>query len=443
MKDAWNGSSHIMTNRRNGFCLTKLSNWGTAALLLLLNLSAAVRAQIQIEEVRSGSMTLSWSAPGDDSIRGTASRYEIRVADVLIDTSNWSAATSLTGAPAPQPGGTPETFIVYDNDLSVTTGSFVAIKAVDDAGLWTPLSNNIEILEVPLMLPAEVGADSQSVTLQCQTLSDQPSATYRFELDTLNSFATAQSGAGTVAGSTAQITFGSLSSDGVYFFRCRAVVAAATQSSFFTNARQIDLATGTENTQPAFPIPVSPEQDAVISGKMPTLTILNGVDEDGDLLTYEFVVFDMDSVTVVSSVTGLAEGLDSTTSWTVPDSALISDSSYLWQARCSDSINSSEWTPLLKFTVTNIGVGFVVSVRDPYPSPVRPESGEMLTFELPNELVAVKILDSAGDLVFRQEGVSGLWQWDGRNGNGRIVVPGVYIWIVSGNRGSGKFVVTR
>lgn len=443
MNEAWKEPRRTTTDYKNGVGRARLSNWGVGVLLLLLSLSTTVTAQIQIQDVRAGSMTLSWSAPGDDSIRGTATRYEIRVAELLIDNSNWSAADTLSGTPAPQPGGTPETFIVYDNDLPVTTGSFVAIKAVDDAGLWSPLSNNIEILETPSLSPAEVGADSQSVTLYCQTLADQPSATYRFELDTLNSFATAQSRTGVISGSTAQTTFSSLASNGVYYFRCRAVVAAATQSSFYTSTRQIDLSTGIENIQPTSPSPMAPDQDSMISGQTPTLTVLNGYDEDGDPLTYEFVIFETDSVTVVGSVTNLAEGTDSTTSWTVPDGTLLNDNSYLWQARCNDSITTSSWTPLYRFTITDIVSNFATSVRDPYPSPVHPEAGERLVFELPNELVTVKILDSTGELVFRQPGLSGLWQWDGRNGNGHIVVPGIYIWIVSGNRGSGKFLVSR
>lgn len=418
---------------------------GALALALFLNLSVTVGAQIQIGEVRSGSMTLNWSAPGDDSIQGTATGYEIRVASDSIDNTNWNAATSLAGAPWPQPAGTPETFIAYDSDLLSMTGSFVALKAVDDAGLWTPLSNNIKILELPTMLPAEIGPNGESLILRCQELTGEPSATYWFELDSTNTFATARIKTGSVNGSTVEVTFDQLDSTASYFFRCRAIGSGSTESSFYTDVAQINLATGTENTQPGILTPVSPENGAIISGQSPVLTVLNGYDGDNDSLVYEFVLLGNDSQSVVSSVSNLTEGAGSTTSWTVPVDSLVEDQSYYWYARSYDGLAYSDPSPLWGFTVTNLESGNPSSttVRDPYPSPVHPDNGEMLTFELPDEPVVVSIFDSAGDLVFRQDGATGLWQWDGRNGNGRLAAAGVYLWIVSGDRGRGKFVISR
>ncbi len=92
-----------------------------------------------IATIISTSITLIWTAPGDDGYVGTATAYDIRYATFTITEDNWNLATQCPDTPTPQPAGATETFTVT-NLLSNTTYYF-AIKAKDDVGLWSALSN--------------------------------------------------------------------------------------------------------------------------------------------------------------------------------------------------------------------------------------------------------------------------------------------------------------
>src|SRR5207248_1505744 len=75
----------------------------------------------------------SFTAPGDDLMCGTATKFEIRTSNSPVDESNFGSATDLTSSqlPAPEPGaaGTSENF-----HLPAATQRYVAVRAVDDQG---------------------------------------------------------------------------------------------------------------------------------------------------------------------------------------------------------------------------------------------------------------------------------------------------------------------
>jgi len=87
----------------------------------------------------TNSITLTWTAPGDDGNTGTATSYNIRYATYNITESNWLSATLCSGVPAPKPAGQTETFVV--NNLNSNTQYYFGLKAMDDANNWSPLSN--------------------------------------------------------------------------------------------------------------------------------------------------------------------------------------------------------------------------------------------------------------------------------------------------------------
>ena len=58
------------------------------------------------------SVTLSWTAPGDDGDRGTASSYDVRYATGPITEDNWESASRAEGEPSPMAAGQTEIFIV-------------------------------------------------------------------------------------------------------------------------------------------------------------------------------------------------------------------------------------------------------------------------------------------------------------------------------------------
>ncbi|HEX4187611.1 MAG TPA: hypothetical protein VHY83_06925 [Solirubrobacteraceae bacterium] len=72
---------------------------------------------------------LSWTAPGNDLMCGTAASYEIVTSASPITPQSFAAATPLSGAPAPAAAGTTQSYA-----LPRGTQAYVAIRAVDGQG---------------------------------------------------------------------------------------------------------------------------------------------------------------------------------------------------------------------------------------------------------------------------------------------------------------------
>jgi len=92
--------------------------------------------------VTSNSVTLAWTAPGDDGTTGTASEYDVRYLEgtTPITESNWASATQASGEPAPQTAGTGETFTVTGLDFDTTY--YFAIKTSDEVPNESDISNS-------------------------------------------------------------------------------------------------------------------------------------------------------------------------------------------------------------------------------------------------------------------------------------------------------------
>ena len=88
------------------------------------------------------SLTLTWRAPQPISGCGEqAIQYDIRYSLFPISTdAEWNAATKLANPPIPKPPGSLETLMVIG--LRPCTTYYFAIKALDECGNWTPLSNS-------------------------------------------------------------------------------------------------------------------------------------------------------------------------------------------------------------------------------------------------------------------------------------------------------------
>jgi len=87
------------------------------------------------------SLTLAWTAPGDDGLSGTASQYNIRYSTSVIDAeAAWDAATVVSAPPTPQAADSGETFTV--TGLSSGTRYYFALKTADEVPNWSDLSNS-------------------------------------------------------------------------------------------------------------------------------------------------------------------------------------------------------------------------------------------------------------------------------------------------------------
>ena len=87
----------------------------------------------------SGSATLYWTAPGDDSLIGCATAYDIRYSLSPITTANFLLATKVLGVPAPKVPGSAESFLI--TNLVADSGYYYAIKTADEAANWSGISS--------------------------------------------------------------------------------------------------------------------------------------------------------------------------------------------------------------------------------------------------------------------------------------------------------------
>jgi hypothetical protein len=85
------------------------------------------------------SITLSWTAPGDDGSTGTATTYDIRYSTSAITDANWGSATQVTGEPAPAAAGTAQNMTV--SGLTSDTTYHFALKTSDEVPNVSALSN--------------------------------------------------------------------------------------------------------------------------------------------------------------------------------------------------------------------------------------------------------------------------------------------------------------
>lgn len=90
------------------------------------------------------SITLSWTAPGDDSMTNHASEYDVRFSVVpILSEIDWGFSARLVGEPIPGAPGTRESMTV--TGLKPNQLFYFAIRAGDEIVNWSPL---------PLHLPA-------------------------------------------------------------------------------------------------------------------------------------------------------------------------------------------------------------------------------------------------------------------------------------------------
>jgi len=101
----------------------------------------SVVTDLAISDSTSNTITLAWTAPGDDGNAGTASQYDIRYSTSVVTEVNWDSAEEVTDAPKPKLGGSGERFVVVG--LRSDTEYHFAIKVGDEVPNWSGLSNTV------------------------------------------------------------------------------------------------------------------------------------------------------------------------------------------------------------------------------------------------------------------------------------------------------------
>lgn len=115
-----------------------------AALGVLIVLVAAFGAH-RPAAAQTTSVTLTWTAPGDDGISGRATRYDLRYSPNAIsgtDTLGWWNAAIIVNmsTKVPSAAGTLESMTV-NGGLVPGVRYYVILRTADEVPNWSPFSN--------------------------------------------------------------------------------------------------------------------------------------------------------------------------------------------------------------------------------------------------------------------------------------------------------------
>ncbi len=111
-------------------------------------------ADLSVTGTTASSISVRWTAPGDDGTTGTATSYDVRYSTSTITSANWSTATQASGEPTPGAAGTVQNFTV--SGLTGSRTYYVAVRATDEVGNVSALSNVVNGATLDNVAPAPV-----------------------------------------------------------------------------------------------------------------------------------------------------------------------------------------------------------------------------------------------------------------------------------------------
>jgi hypothetical protein len=124
------------TDNRDGRAMTYVSPF----VLEIDSIPPAAVTDLSASLPTSNSITLQWTAHGDDGDSGRAAGYDIRYALAPLDSLAFDSATRAPNRIVPQLPGAIETFEV--TGLNFNTTYYFAVKVVDEQGNASPVSNS-------------------------------------------------------------------------------------------------------------------------------------------------------------------------------------------------------------------------------------------------------------------------------------------------------------
>jgi formylglycine-generating enzyme required for sulfatase activity len=98
---------------------------------------------LRLTAVTPTSATLSWQAPGDDELRGTADRYDLRYATSPIDEQSFTTGTAVPGMIRPGVAREGQQFTI--TGLIAGQTYFFGLRTADQASNWSPISGIINV----------------------------------------------------------------------------------------------------------------------------------------------------------------------------------------------------------------------------------------------------------------------------------------------------------
>jgi WD40-like Beta Propeller Repeat/Fibronectin type III domain len=124
----------------------EVPNWSEISNIVSVthedNIPPADITDLEATLATMATITLSWTAPGDNANEGQVFEYDFRYSTVLITEENWVAATRLGELHPSGPAGGEESATVVE--LETGTTYYFAVKAIDDMQNESAISNVLE-----------------------------------------------------------------------------------------------------------------------------------------------------------------------------------------------------------------------------------------------------------------------------------------------------------
>ena len=97
---------------------------------------------LRVTETTGDSVTLGWTAPGENAETGKTAQYDIRYAEFPLTDADWETAARAPQPPTPEMSGAAQTFQL--SALPVGKRVFIGMKSIDADGNVSVLSNIVE-----------------------------------------------------------------------------------------------------------------------------------------------------------------------------------------------------------------------------------------------------------------------------------------------------------
>lgn len=102
----------------------------------------AVVTDLRLQDATNTTITVTWTAPGDDDHSGKATRYDLRYAEAPLTAANWPQATPVAGVPAPAEAGVSQTAKLLG--LAAAHTYYLGIQAYDETENSSGLSPSLQ-----------------------------------------------------------------------------------------------------------------------------------------------------------------------------------------------------------------------------------------------------------------------------------------------------------
>jgi hypothetical protein len=426
-------------------------------ITLLAFCASLVAAGVALAQITDTGVTLTWTSPGDDSLTGTAARYDLRWSLSPINSlADFDLATPVDSLPPPDVAGSPQTAVV--TGLTPETTYWFAIRTFDEVGNGSALSNPFQVTTlassdavrpapVPLSL---VGTTNSTVTVGWSDVGDDSltgvasSVEVRWSTAPITdaNWSQATVGYGAPAPGPAGTPHVLLVTD---LDRTRDLWFAARARDDVNRYSTVGTPLGVPHLLDTAP-PATPAGLRATVPSPPSVHLQWNPNSEPDLSGY-LVYRSLDPLGPFAQLTGSPVAVSDYTDGSAPDTVSVWYEVSAVDATGNESARSAPLRVFLR------GAGITAwNVSTPYPNPSPVGADVTLPIDVPPSGpydATVDIQDAAGQHV-RTLRVTGAppgtyaLRWDGRNDAGRACAPGVYhAWLHAGDaRKLARFVRT-